>query len=286
MTTTHPTESWWQVPRLDKDKRIATGVAAGIAEEIGVEPVVVRTAFVVLTITGGWGVALYVAMWLWAAVRGDRCAVTSRPKGRSERHRLLAIGSCTLGLMLSIRELRLGFVDSLVWPTTVLALGFLVVWRRANDDDVDLTTSLSSRSSRWTGVRILIGIAMAAGGVATLLAFNLDLSAARHMVLAGLGLILGPWIMRIVDDLTRERRLRIRSEERTEVAAHLHDSVLQTLALIQRNADDKQAMVQLARRQERKLRDWLYGGGGATEASLRRSIVDLAAEVEELHGVP
>jgi phage shock protein PspC (stress-responsive transcriptional regulator) len=204
VTTTHPTESWWQVPRLDKDKRIATGVAAGIAEEIGVEPVVVRTAFVVLTITGGWGVALYVAMWLWAAVRGDRCAVTSRPKGRSERHRLLAIGSCTLGLMLSIRELRLGFVDSLVWPTTVLALGFLVVWRRANDDDVDLTTSLSSRSSRWTGVRILIGIAMAAGGVATLLAFNLDLSAARHMVLAGLGLILGPWIMRIVDDLTRE----------------------------------------------------------------------------------
>lgn len=292
MTTTHRTESWWQVPRRNKAQRLATGVAAGIADELGVDPVVIRTVFVVLTITGGWGIPLYVLMWLWSAVVADDSVPTPRLKGRSERHRLLAIGLFTLGLMLLLRELRWGFVDSLVWPTAALSLGFLVVWRRAHDDEVDITASLTNGSSRWTGIRILAGIGMAAGGVATLLAFNLDLSAARHMVLAfvvvlaGLGLILGPWIIRIINDLTRERRLRIRSEERTEVAAHLHDSVLQTLALIQRNADDSQVMVQLARRQERELRDWLYGGGGATEASLRRAILDLAAEIEELHGVP
>ena len=293
MTAAEHHEDWWQVPRRRADRRVVTGVAGGIADELGVDPIVVRTAFVVLTIAGGWGVPLYAAAWLWSSFAAPDDAATSRPKGRSEQHRHLAIGLGVLGLLLLVRGLGLGFIDTLVWPAAALALGFVVVWHRARADDIDLATSLAGgASTRWTGIRIMAGVAIAAGGVTALFALNFDLNAASHVmlgsvvVLGGLALVLGPWIMRMINDLTRERRLRIRSEERTEVAAHLHDSVLQTLALIQRNADDSQAMVQLARRQERELRNWLYGGGGAPDATLRRALLDLAAEVDELHGVP
>ena len=292
MHATSATESWWQVPRRLGDQKVVSGLSAGIGRELGVDPLIVRTAFVVLTIAGGWGIVLYAALWGWSWYASDADEPTQRPKGKSERHRQLALGLGTLGLLILIRSLRLGFVDSLVWPCAALGLGFVVIWLRARDD-VDLSAVLQgSGPGRWLGLRIAAGIAIAAGGVTALLALNFDLSAARNValgsvvVLAGIGLILGPWIFRTVNDLNSERHRRIRSEERTEVAAHLHDSVLQTLALIQRNADDQQAMVQLARRQERELRDWLYGGGGAASDSFRRAVVDLAAEVEELHEMP
>ena len=291
MTTTQSAEPWWQVPRRPREGRIVAGVASGIAAELGVEPMVIRAVLVVLTIAGGWGVLLYLTLWLWSSMAGSATESTNRPKGRSEHHRHAAIGLFTLGVLLLIDRLRLGFADTLVWPTAALALGYLIVWRRSQAD-AGGPGSTGGKLKRWTGVRIMAGLGMAAGGVTALLALNFNLSDARNVllgsivVLAGLALIVGPWIHRMINDLTRERRLRIRSEERTEVAAHLHDSVLQTLALIQRNADDSQAMVQLARRQERELRDWLYGGGGATEATLRRAIIDLATEVEELHGLP
>ncbi len=83
-----------------------------------------------------------------------------------------------------------------------------------------------------------------------------------------------------------ERTRRIRSEERAEVAARVHDSVLQTLALVQREADDPKRVAQLARRQERELRGWLYPEGQLfQEDTLVAAIGNAAAEVEELHGV-
>ena len=109
----------------------------------------------------------------------------------------------------------------------------------------------------------------------------------------GLGLIVGPWMVRYRRDLAAERRQRIRSEERAEVAAHLHDSVLQTLILLQRNAATPREVAVLARRQERELRGWLYGGGrssgdqgeAARPTTLAAAVRGLAAEVEELHDV-
>ena len=107
------------------------------------------------------------------------------------------------------------------------------------------------------------------------------------VVLVALTLILAPWWLRLVRGLTAERTERIRSQERAEVAAHLHDSVLQTLALMQKRADDPREVAALARRQERELRAWLNGRRAAGDADgraarSRRS----AAEVEEAHGVP
>jgi signal transduction histidine kinase len=106
-------------------------------------------------------------------------------------------------------------------------------------------------------------------------------------VMIVLGVIFAPWIVRLVRSLTHERAQRIRSQERAEVAAHLHDSVLQTLAMVQRRAGDPREVATLARRQERELRAWLAdrprpGQGSRLGAALEAA----AAEVEEGHGVP
>ena len=102
---------------------------------------------------------------------------------------------------------------------------------------------------------------------------------------AGLLLLFGPWIWRLAGDLTRERRERIRSEERAEMAAHLHDSVLQTLSLIQRSSEPDE-MSMLARAQERELRSWLYGAGPAGGDRLGAALGAAASRIEADHRVP
>jgi signal transduction histidine kinase len=102
-------------------------------------------------------------------------------------------------------------------------------------------------------------------------------------------LLFGPWWLRIGHDLVLERYARARAEERADIAAHMHDSVLQTLALIQRRADDPQAVVQLARAQERDLRSWLWEGrvpGEADASSFAEGVRDIQRDVEARHGVP
>jgi signal transduction histidine kinase len=136
-----------------------------------------------------------------------------------------------------------------------------------------------------------VGVALVVVGVSAFLAASNAFSAIRQAVLAtagivaGLALISGPWWLRLGRDLARERRERIRSEERAEVAAHLHDSVLQTLALIQRTAEDPRAVVAMARRQERELRGWLYENQvPAAPQTLAAALSAAAEEVESLHG--
>jgi signal transduction histidine kinase len=102
--------------------------------------------------------------------------------------------------------------------------------------------------------------------------------------------VFGPWIVRLVGQLGDERRERIRSEERADMAAHLHDSVLQTLALIQRNTEASSEARSLARRQERELRAWLYdgrhrsdGAAGDAPATLALALDRITDEVESDH---
>ncbi|MDH3755364.1 MAG: ATP-binding protein, partial [Acidimicrobiia bacterium] len=150
-------------------------------------------------------------------------------------------------------------------------------------------------SARWQVLaRVAAGLGLAVAGIVLMLTVNLDFGEAWEsllvlgIVITGLTLLFAPWVWRLISDLSEERRRRIRSEERAEVAAHLHDSVLQTLALIQRNPNDSQTMMSLARRQERELRDWLYGdrNTATSDRRFRRAIETIAAEVEDLHRVP
>ena len=103
--------------------------------------------------------------------------------------------------------------------------------------------------------------------------------------MVGIGIVVGPWVYRLASDLTAERAERVRTQERADVAAHLHDSVLQTLALIQKNADDGTTVARLARAQERDLRAWLYAGEATDERTVASALRGVAADIEDAHGV-
>ncbi len=281
----------WRVPRLRSDDRLVGGVASGIAEELGVAPLFIRGMFVVLA-TAGWGIVLYAVAWIAMALTPEEHRVQAggavRAKGANPTTRVIGVGLVFGGLLLLFRTIDLGFSDAIVWPIALITLGTLVAWHRGIVD-VDGSRPMSGVA------RIGLGLVLSVGGLVLLITTNLDRGAtltaigAVVVVAAGLAVVIGPWVWRTLGDLTDERRRRIRSEERADVAAHLHDSVLQTLSLIQRRSDDPAAMVSLARRQERELRNWLFtedGPGNPAGTPFRRSIAAAAAGVEETHHVP
>ena len=305
------TETTRTIRRLSRSRtnRLVGGVCAGVARATGIDVLVVRVAVVALTVAGGTGALLYVAAWLMLPEEGtDRslaqAAATDRGKDLGE---VLAIGSIVLGVILLVRATGIWFSDAFVWPLLLAGVGLAVIWRQAGDEDrssllrvVDRfprggggQSPLDLRSRRAGLARIGLGVVLVVSGVGAFLAASDAFSAVRQGVLAsagivaGLALITGPFWVRMGRDLAVERRKRIRSEERAEVAAHLHDSVLQTLALIQRNADDPRAVVTMARRQERELRGWLFEndqdlpGADTLAAALARA----GEEVEGLHGI-
>jgi signal transduction histidine kinase/phage shock protein PspC (stress-responsive transcriptional regulator) len=157
-------------------------------------------------------------------------------------------------------------------------------------------TELAVAEGRRAAVAISrtgLGIALVIAAGFVFLQATGALGAARDVLLAiiaavvVLGVIFAPWILRLVRSLTQERSERIRSQERAEVAAHLHDSVLQTLAMVQRRAGEPSEVAALARRQERELRAWLTDRPAPGQAArLAAALEAAAAEVEESHGVP
>jgi signal transduction histidine kinase/phage shock protein PspC (stress-responsive transcriptional regulator) len=291
-----------------REGRLLGGVAAGIAQRVEVDVLLVRIGFVVLTAAGGLGVAAYLLLWLLLPEEpGDTSTSTTASDraapfgaGPLTPRRLVALGLMALGGLLLVRRLGLWLGDGLVWPLVLVAAGSAIVWARGVGD-------AGARASRPSGsgtplasvvsapvspLRIALGTLLALAGIAGFLAANVTLSAVRDLVLAliaatiGLGLLLAPWLWRLGTQLTQERRERIRQEERAELAAHLHDSVLQTLALIQRASDEPRRMVALARRQERELRSWLYSDGAARgHRTLAAAVRALGDEVESVHGL-
>ena len=280
------TMSTWHVPRLRRDGRLIGGVAAGIADEIGVDPLVTRIGFVVLALASGWGVVLYAATWRWLTVRErsrDPEPYDPEPKGATPTRRILGVTLVVLGLAVGLRSVAAGFDDRFVWPIGLLAVGALVAWHRGSPE----------RGTRAMVARIVAGLVLVGVGTTLMVVLNVDLGRtgdavlALSLVVAGIAVVVAPWTWRLVNELAEERTRRVRSEERARVAAHLHDSVLQTLALIQRNADDPGTTSQLARRQERELREWLYGEPSpAGPGRLREQLRSVATEVEELVGLP
>jgi signal transduction histidine kinase len=140
-------------------------------------------------------------------------------------------------------------------------------------------------------VRVVIGLGLvgAAFGLVVAQQGNLDqlpeVLAMTTLALAGAAIVLAPWLHRSRTALQTARAEKVRADARADMAAHLHDSVLQTLALIQRQSDDPKAVSQLARRQERELRTWLYGEELAG-TTLKAALTAAAAEVEDERAVP
>ena len=278
--------------------RFVAGVAGGIAAHLGVPVLWVRAAFVVLAGLSGAGVLAYGLLWIF--VRQEPADIT-RAVPRVERQQ--AIGLAALGIAAGIAGSAAGnsFIGWIVGPLGVAAIGAAVVWREADQSQrrrwtAGARTGLSGWSAVW---RVIAGAVFVAGGIAVFLFGNLQLGQIQFALLAvmatlvGVAVITVPWWLKLVRDLGEERRERIVEAERTEIAAHLHDSVLQTLALIQRQSDQPREVLRLARGQERELRHWLYGPGGygrrsadpGVEGGLAAAITAAAAEVEDTYAI-
>ncbi len=266
--------------------RALGGVAAGVAEHLGLSPLVVRLAFVLLALSGGAGVVMYAALWVLVPQRPD--GRESRRSHGGERGQLLALAALGVGGLLALQVL--GLSSPAVVPLLVVGGGVALVWRQADDASRARWRTVGGR-----GALVVVGGAALVGvGIVGFLATRGELQQAREgllstvAVVAGLAVLSGPWWLRMAADLREERRERIRVQERAELAAHVHDSVLQTLALIRKAADDPREVSRLARTQERELRTWLYAPAGTdapADLTLASALEQAAAEVEEDHGV-
>ncbi|MGY1916068.1 ATP-binding protein [Blastococcus sp. SYSU DS0973] len=267
-----------------RDGRLVAGVAAGTAAHLRQDPLVVRVAFVLLATTG-LGIIAYALLWMTMSVAapGDEVPLTTgwRPAGARQWIALVVLGLVAAGLL---GQLTQWTSSDIVLPLILLAGGLTVIWRQL---DTDRTLALAGVRWALAGGVVVVGV-----GLFLLLATTGQLANARNgfaatlLILTGVVLATAPLWRRLLDSRSEERAARIRSEERAAVAAHLHDSVLQTLALIQRNADEPQAVSRLARSQERELRAWLYDPAvvreGGTWAGLLAATV---AEVEADHAL-
>lgn len=260
------------------DGAVLAGVCARLGARYRVSPLLLRIGFAAATMAGGLGLLAYLALALLPADALDRL-VRGRASGSWKVG--AGVGLLVLSALLALRALGIWSSDLLVWPTVLTATGLALLWR---------SSALPARDAG--GRRTLLGVALIAGGGIALLSSTDslgglgDLALSAGVVFVGTALVFGPWWVRLSQALTAERAARIRSQERAEVAAHLHDSVLQTLALIQRRAEDPREVAQLARRQERELRAWLNEHQDAPAESLAAALRAVAAEVEALHGVP
>ncbi len=296
----------------DLDDSMVGGVASGLAHHLGVPVAWTRAGFLVAAVLGGLGVILYAGLWVTvpAASRFEAAApgIESATRGGRRPGRIRRIGD--LGPVAVLAALGLGAVftvdaifggGTLIWPVVVGAIGVALLWRQADEAQRERWLDASGRVDP---VRVVLGdgswasyARLAAGAGLIVASFGLfalrggslsvarDVSIAALLGIVGLGIVAVPWIFRLATELTDERTERVRNQERADVAAHLHDSVLQTLALIQKNAADPGTVSRLARSQERDLRAWLYTGDSSDEATVAGALRGLAAEIEDAHGI-
>ena len=321
--TTSPGSASARILRRDREAGWIGGVAAGIARRFGIDVSLVRLAFVVATAAGGFGLGAYLLGWILIPSGESGAARSRMPSGRAAVEVALGTGLLLLAALLTFRALGIWFSDAIVWPLVLIASGGALLWRQSlggpDERPVREPAQAAPRAALVAdasqaapggeasraalaadGRRAAAAISRTGIGIALVIAAGFiflqatgALGAARDVLLAliatvvVLGVIFAPWVVRLVRSLTQERAQRIRSQERAEMAAHLHDSVLQTLAMVQRSAGDPSEVATIARRQERELRAWLADRPvpGQT-ARLAAALEAAAADVEERYGVP
>ncbi|OKH91814.1 ATP-binding protein [Streptomyces uncialis] len=300
------------------DGRWLGGVARGLAGHLGLPVVWVRLIFVGLLSAEGLGALLYAAFWFFVplgvgglgaerrsplvtevAQDGKRRLVARKP----DKGEIVALIAMVAVAMAFLGSVKLDITaKAYLWPTLLVGAGVALVWRQADNARRARWVEASRRRRNLTLARSAAGVLLVGTGVTGIFVLQgsaEDLGAilqASLAVLVGIALLAGPYLVRMTQDLSEERTMRIRAQERAEVAAHVHDSVLHTLTLIQRNAENAGEVRRLARAQERDLRAWLYkpdgNGNGKDEegedgpANVADAVRRHAAEVEDKHGVP
>ncbi|WP_024287056.1 ATP-binding protein [Cellulomonas sp. KRMCY2] len=285
--------------------RLIGGVCVGLAAHLGVPVALVRLIMVLMVPWAGVGALLYV--WFWVTVPvGDpvEAAVQERPAALSrlaprlrEPGRRIPLTDIGIGLVLLVGAglliaVRAGVSIDYTWvvPTLIVLLGTALAWSQL--DAVQRGRFLLHAGGRTpvSVLRLTGGTVLAGLGLFLLVGQNepfdvlLRSAAAAVAVLVGAALVLAPWWLRLVRELGDERAARARESERADIAAHLHDSVLQTLALIRSRADQPDDVARLARAQERELREWLYDDRTTPDTSLAAGLRRVVAEVEDGRG--
>jgi signal transduction histidine kinase len=288
--------------RLPEDG-LAGGVAAGFAARRGLDPTIVRLGLVLLAfVTAGWAFVAYVVVWLVVPVAGADHSLASKAKDDRRGIALaVGLGSMLVALLVLVSAVGGSWVGTVGWPLVISAVGLVLIWRNSPDGEQATMRHLVepllglTRDGRRPGIAVRLSVAgvLLIAGVSILASVHESISlfwplGGVTLVVAAIAVVLGPWWLGIARDLVAERRARIRAEERADMAARVHDSVLQTLAMIQRRADQPQQVIQLARAQERELRAWLFDGrppGSVDEMTLAAGVRQIQQEVEAQHGV-
>ena len=292
-------------PQLKRDlsRKVIAGVASGIAEHLQMPVSWFRMAFVLLSLmfeSSLLGVLLYGVLWvLVPAGEQDEApglAGASRARMRPQRVAqrvdagvVFSAGVLIMGLMWGVSG-QVPYGGTLSWPLLLAGVGVVLIWVQADGRAWRGGSAGERPASRGKTIasvaRLIGGLILVGLGTSWLLASQFGWSglqpavAAAAALLAGLTVVAAPWLLRIWSRVRTADRERLRAEARADMAAHLHDSVLQTLALIQRQADDPVAVASLARRQERELRTWLYGEETRAQ-TLKGALEQLRADVEE-----
>ena len=286
------------------EHRIIAGVAAGLARHLGVSVIAVRIALVVLLGVNGLGLIMYAAFW---AVLPQEAPTGLEPPKRNLTA-LLPFAAIGLGVVL-VEGLLVGdnggVGGTASWLIAIIALGAGVIWHQSDPSrrgqwadsasQVPWLAAVVAESDRRSFLFRFVGggVLVATGiiGVIAVYAPADNLSAVFNGVLfalvglLGVGVVVAPLLWRMFGQLRSEREGRIREQERAEVAAMIHDQVLHTLALIQRNSTDIKEVQRLARGQERSLRNWLYKPAAAPDERFSAALEQAAGEVEDTYAI-
>jgi len=259
---------------------------------------VVRLVFLALLVQAGLGAILYAVFWALLDIDP-----VDQARGKTSRNLGWLFGFIALAVSGQIALAIVGVSGSylLAWFLGLVAVGAVLIWRRVDDGQRQRWSALApqypwlamilARDRTATAIRLIGGGILVVVGLVGILAATGELGAIRDgllfggALLTGAAIVVAPWLFRVVNDLRIERRERIRSQERAEIAAIVHDQVLHTLALIQRNSDDPREVVRLARGQERELRNWLYKPTASPTEKIAAALEAAAAEVEDTYAI-
>jgi signal transduction histidine kinase len=283
--------------------RIAGGVAAGISARTGVNVTLIRVIFCVTGIFSGFGLAVYVIAWLFLPDVSDDSTIAGRAIHDLRGIALAAVTASMLIVLFSFLSiLGIGLFSTITWPNAIGAAGLVLIWRNASEAEQasmrgftrPLLGVTEGNRSRF-GLRLFVAGVLLISGLGVLVSVHHLAALLKPLIglvlaLGAIAVVCGPWWLRVIRDLGVERQARVRAEERADMAARVHDSVLQTLALIQRRADSPQQVIQLARAQERELRSWLFDGRApgsmdGVAATFAAAIRLIQQDVEAQYGV-
>ncbi len=300
--------------------RMVAGVCAGLAEHLGMRVGPVRAIMIGASFFFGAGLVFYAWLWLLVPMAGENPTDGSKPLDADGNPQLAlfrpAAGAVVESdvqqahkrLSLGFREVAIGgalvigaivlFGQQKGWnlqlgtliPLLVIILGAVLAWMQLDDTRRVGLLSAAKMNTPASMLRLGGGLALVIAGVLVIVAgsgsWTLVWSSvvASLAVLAGVALVLAPWALKFWREFQAERTGRIREMERAEIAAHLHDSVLQTLALIQKSAHSPGDVTRLARAQERELREWIYKDTARDTGALVERVKAVCAEAEDIYG--